>query len=90
MLVVDDVLGNRRLLLHLLRRRYPSCHFAEAVNGMDVVTVFAHGPAAFDVVMMDGSMPIMDGPTATRALRARFTPAQLLIVGCTGNALAEE
>ena len=44
---------------------------------------------SFDAVLMDISMPVMDGPTATRVLRKRYGPG-LLIVACTAYALTED
>ncbi len=90
-LVVDDVASNRRLLLHLLRRRFPGSTFDEAANGLEVVAAFARASEpAYDVVLMDGSMPVMDGMAATRELRHRFDAHRVLVLACTGNALAEE
>ena len=91
-LVVDDVMSNRKLLVHLLRRRYPTSTFAEVVNGKEAVDVFAASATepAYDVALMDGSMPIMDGQAATRLLRRRFDARKLLVLACTGNALEEE
>ena len=45
----------------------------------------------FDLIMMDISMPVMDGRAATRAIRASHGPsAQTPIVALTANAMAEE
>ncbi len=45
----------------------------------------------FDIVLMDNSMPVMDGVTATRLLRAGgVDPVACPIVGVTGNALEED
>ena len=60
----------------------------EAGNGQMVVDKIKQEADAgrfYDVILMDFIMPVMDGPTATRALRAMdiHTP----IFGLTGNAI---
>lgn len=57
---------------------------SEADNGQQAVEMVTNaGP--FDLIFMDFEMPVMDGPTATKALRAMncTTP----VVGITGNTL---
>ncbi|KAI1770352.1 hsp90-like protein [Hypoxylon cercidicola] len=41
-----------------------------AVNGEDCAAVFKGTPAAFDVILMDMQMPIVDGLTSTKMIRA--------------------
>jgi two-component system, sensor histidine kinase and response regulator len=48
---------------------------------------------AFDVILMDYHMPVMDGLSTTRAVRARekvIGPARLPIIAVTANAYAED
>ena len=65
-LLVDDVPTNRELARLMLGRMGHTVH--DATDGMDALTVL--GRRAYDLVFMDLQMPIMDGFTATRIIRA--------------------
>jgi PAS domain S-box-containing protein len=86
-LIVEDNQINRVVLRDILRSEGHSV--TEAQDGQQGVQQ-AHSHR-FDVIMMDISMPVMDGLAATRAIRggdglSRATP----IVAVTAHALAEE
>ncbi|KAL1648447.1 hypothetical protein SLS58_002202 [Diplodia intermedia] len=69
LLLVEDNDINLKILTTYARRL--GCTFATATNGHEAVEVFksaTHPP--FDVVLMDVSMPVMNGFEATRAIRA--------------------
>ena len=55
-----------------------------ANNGREAVEMAGARP--YDLVLMDMQMPEMDGLAATRALRQRFSTAQLPILAMTANA----
>jgi two-component system, sensor histidine kinase len=62
-----------------------------ARNGLEALELLVSKPV--DVVLMDCHMPIMDGYTATRTLRARETACNLPhvpVVAMTANAFAED
>ena len=86
-LVVDDTSLNRKLLCKLLRASGHSCE--EAVNGLcavEKVTARMSGvKLSYDAILMDFEMPIMDGPTATEAIRRLGYSGP--IFGVTGNTL---
>ena len=59
-----------------------------AVNGKEAVACVER--AAYDLVLMDCQMPVMDGYEATRLIRADQRFAQLPIIAMTANALAAD
>jgi signal transduction histidine kinase/ActR/RegA family two-component response regulator len=86
-LVADDDLINRNLLEYLLSREGAQVVFAE--NGLQVLDEIRNeGADAFDLVLMDIQMPVMDGYEATQKIR-EITPL-LPVVGLTAHALPEE
>ncbi|MDP1631437.1 MAG: response regulator [Caulobacter sp.] len=70
-LAAEDNAANRHVLRVLLEPL--SVDLTLVVNGHDAVEAMASG--AFDMVLMDANMPIMDGLTALRAIRAGDGPA---------------
>ncbi|MEL6187018.1 MAG: response regulator, partial [Myxococcota bacterium] len=61
-----------------------------ASNGEEALSAVFESPHRFDVVLMDCQMPVMDGFTATRTLRARErgTGRRVPIVALTANAMS--
>ena len=88
-LVADDSAVNREVALEALSR----CGVTEVVAVEDgAAAVAAVGAQIFDLVLMDGSMPVMDGFTAARTIReqesawgSRRTP----IIALTAHVLAD-
>jgi PAS domain S-box-containing protein len=80
-LVVDDGIENRHLVRVLLED--VGLIVSEAENGQAALDSIAQAP--FDLVLMDMQMPVMDGQTATRRLRA--LGCALPIVALTANAM---
>ncbi|CAN9334894.1 unnamed protein product [Alternaria alternata] len=66
-LIVDDNLLNRRLLIAYMKKN--GLQFEEASNGQEALDKYREGSRKFDVILMDMSMPVMDGMSATRAIR---------------------
>jgi signal transduction histidine kinase len=88
-LVVDDSRLCRKMLQKCLRADGHTCY--EAEDGLEAIAMvkerIGHGTGSlgkpFDAVLMDFVMPNMDGPTATKAIRALGYNAP--IFGVTGN-----
>lgn len=84
-LVAEDHPINRKLMAALLGQFGYDVAFAE--NGREAVDAVAYG--AFDVVLMDVQMPVMDGVTATAEIRALPGPrAATPVIALTANAMA--
>ncbi len=85
-LVAEDNETNRMLAIRLLSKMGHAVTAAE--NGAAAVAEF--GRAAFDVVLMDMQMPVMDGPGAMRAIRAQErASAHIPIIALTADAMRE-
>jgi PAS domain S-box-containing protein len=85
-LVVDDVDLNRELMLALLSSY--GCAVDVAENGVGALAALDRH--AFDLILMDCQMPVMDGFAATRAIRERAGPvATIPIVALTASAHPE-
>jgi PAS domain S-box-containing protein len=86
-LVAEDVDINRLIMSEILAEVGAEASFAE--DGQQAVdAVRTHGAPAYDVVLMDIQMPVMNGFEATRAIH-QLAP-ELPIIGQTAHALAEE
>lgn len=86
-LAAEDMEVNRLVLEDLLVHEGAYVTFAE--NGQQALDLLEEmGMTAFDVVLMDVQMPVMDGLEATRRIR-EIAPA-LPVIGLTAHAMAEE
>jgi signal transduction histidine kinase/CheY-like chemotaxis protein/HPt (histidine-containing phosphotransfer) domain-containing protein len=86
-LCAEDDLVNREYLQSLMTELGLAAVLVE--NGLDAVNILKQ--EAFDVVLMDNRMPVMDGFQATRAIRDPTTGvlnSQIYIVAVTANASA--
>jgi signal transduction histidine kinase/CheY-like chemotaxis protein len=84
-LLADDNLVNRQLTARLLLKRGHSV--TTATNGLEAVEKFQ--AQAFDVVLMDVQMPVMDGLTATARIREceNGTGSRIPVIAMTANAM---
>jgi CheY-like chemotaxis protein len=88
LLLVEDVAINRELVKTVLAPFDIEIETAE--DGVAAIEAFRQG--SYDLVLMDVQMPVMDGLTATRRIRASSSPAAATtpIVAMTANVLPEQ
>ena len=90
-LVAEDNEINAEILSDLLEISGAKCELAE--NGKIAVQMFERSrPGKYDMIFMDVQMPVMNGYTATREIRASAHPEAktIPIVAMTANAFAED
>lgn len=97
-LLVDDNAINLKLLVVFAKRQ--NLRYFEAINGLEALETFKREAnitetptRPFDFVLMDLSMPVMDGLTSTRQIRQFETKMGLqrsTIVALTGLASAQD
>jgi two-component system cell cycle response regulator DivK len=81
-LVVDDFEDNRVMYVEYLQ--FQGLRVAEAVNGEDAVLRTKELLPA--VIVMDLSLPVMDGWEATRRIKADPQTAHIRVIALTGHA----
>lgn len=86
LLLAEDNEVNRMLITTMLTRMG---HLVEAVEHGGMV-LECLGRSAFDAIVMDMAMPVMDGPTTVRAIRTGDGPQSgIPIIGLSADALPE-
>ncbi|MCE9685843.1 response regulator [Shewanella sp. AS16] len=83
-LLVEDNFINQQVATELLKSA--GYEVVVADNGQIALDIVDSRP--FDAVLMDIQMPVMDGLTAAKALRQRFTTEQLPIIAMTAHAMS--
>jgi len=66
-LVAEDDTASRALLMRQVSFGDNRC--TATTNGLEAVEAYAADPAAFDVVLLDVNMPVLDGPSAAQRIR---------------------
>ncbi len=86
LLLVEDNEINQEIVLGLLRETQIQVRIVN--HGQEALDVMAQEP--FDVVLMDIQMPVMDGYTATRAIRKQDRFKYLPIIAMTANVMESD
>ncbi|APT34490.1 MULTISPECIES: response regulator [Methylobacterium] len=81
-LIVEDVELNRDLLTQLLEDTYELVIAVDGAAGVEMA--IAHRP---DLILMDLSLPLVDGWEATRRIKANASTAAIPVVAITANAM---
>ncbi|RUP16478.1 MAG: response regulator [Methylobacterium sp.] len=81
-LIVEDVELNRDLLTQLLEDTYELVIAVDGAAGVEMA--IAHRP---DIILMDLSLPLVDGWEATRRIKAIASTAAIPVVAITANAM---
>jgi len=87
-LVVEDNKINQMVAKGLLSEEGAQVTLAD--NGQLGVDAVSGTQPGFDAVLMDIQMPVMDGYTATRAIREELGLTELPIIAMTANAMASD
>jgi signal transduction histidine kinase/CheY-like chemotaxis protein len=90
-LVVDDIEINRIIVTELLEDT--GLIMEQASNGREALELFEKSPEGYyDLILMDMQMPIMDGCSASRAVRAleRQDARNVPIIAMTANVMQED
>jgi two-component system cell cycle response regulator DivK len=82
-LIVEDVALNRDLLTQLLEDDYDLVVAVDGAAGVEMAV--EHRP---DLILMDLSLPLLDGWEATRRIKAHATTGGIPVVAITANAMS--
>lgn len=87
-LLVEDNETNQQVACELLSDE--GARVSVAANGQTAVEILAADGGAFDIVLMDLQMPVMDGFAATRCIRQDLRLTQIPVIAMTANAMASD
>jgi two-component system cell cycle response regulator DivK len=85
-LLVEDQADNRKIIRDMLRGT--NYEITEAENGEEALTAIAKQRP--DLILMDIQLPVMDGYTATRQIKADPALRSIPIIAVTSYALSGE
>jgi len=88
LLVVDDSAMNQEVVEQALRLE--GAEVTLACDGAEALESLRRHPQAYRAVLMDVQMPVMDGLTAARRIRAELGLSDLPIIALTAGVLSHE
>lgn len=90
LLLVEDNEFNRMVAEDTLKEVIPGVTIDVAVNGQEAINMVQQ--QSYDLLLMDIQMPVMDGLTATKAIRNTLPPParDVKIIAMTANVLQED
>lgn len=86
LLLVEDNEMNRDMLTRRLERR--GYEIITAVNGKEAIDLASSGSP--DLILMDMSLPVLDGWEATRAIKAQPATQLIPVIALTAHALQRD
>ncbi len=85
-LIVENEVNNRRLIEQILG--FAGYHYLSAANGLEALNVVDRSPV--DLVLLDLSMPVLDGYRTTELMRERRDISALPIIAVTAHAMSDD
>ncbi|MDL2322304.1 response regulator, partial [Desulfosarcina sp. OttesenSCG-928-B08] len=85
-LLAEDIEINREIVIAMLEATHVKIDWA--VNGKAAYERFAANPAAYDLILMDIQMPVLDGVEATKLIR--MIDKDVPIIALTANVFTED
>lgn len=82
LLVEDDEMNRDMLSRRLMKRGYEVTIATDGQQGVDMARA-----GEFDIILMDMSLPVMDGWTATRELKADDHTKAIPVIALTAHAM---
>jgi DNA-binding NarL/FixJ family response regulator len=77
-LIVDDTARARKSMKALMEVWHPLEEVREAANGSEAIQLAEEFQP--DIILMDGHMPRMGGPEATRLIKAKWPKIKIIIL----------
>ncbi|MBJ7221042.1 MULTISPECIES: response regulator [unclassified Brenneria] len=88
LLLVEDNEINQDVAIRLLARE--GARISVVSDGLQSIQALDAAPDAYDLVLMDMQMPVMDGLQATQAIRSESSFDRLPIIAMTANAMPSD